>query len=605
MNDYTRLFDLIYYQQSQFPQHDAFCRKENGTWIKYSTADCIEKINQVSKALIKLGVKPDDKIAIVSSNRPEWNILDLGVLQTGAVLVPIYPTISEEEYHFIFNDAEIKYAFVGDAGLFQKITNIKTSTPSLVDIYSFDNVRGCKHFNDFLATGADVDSAELEKWKAAVKPEQLATIIYTSGTTGNPKGVMLSHNNVVSNIKAVRPMLPVDSTMKVLSFLPLCHIFERMVVYCYIGNGVSIYYAESLDLIADNLKEVKPDFFTSVPRLLEKVYMRLEAASANLEGIKKTIYTAALNFASNYDITKKYGIIDSFLYKNIYDKLIFSKWREALGGNVKGICTGAAKLNPKLARVFTAAGIIISEGYGQTESSPVISVNPFDKDHILLGTVGHVIDGVEVKLDHREGMGQGEGEILCKGPNVMMGYYKRPDITAQTVIDGWLHTGDVAKFVKYKGLDYIQITDRVKEIFKTSGGKYVAPLSIESKMKEKPYIEQMLVIVENRNYVSALIVPNFPSLKEWCKAHNVNAATNEDIVKSAEVNKMLQSEINEKNKSFGNWETIKRFDLLPNEWTIEGGELTPTTKVKRKVVMEKYKDQIESLYSGVNTGIKN
>jgi long-chain acyl-CoA synthetase len=605
MNDYTRLFDLIYYQQSQFPQHDAFCRKENGTWIKYSTADCIEKINQVSKALIKLGVKPDDKIAVVSSNRPEWNILDLGVLQTGAVLVPIYPTISEEEYHFIFNDAEIKYAFVGDAGLFQKITNIKTTTPSLQDIYSFDNVPNCKHFSDFLTTGADVDNAELEKWKAAVKPEQLATIIYTSGTTGNPKGVMLSHNNVVSNIKAVKPILPLDHTMKVLSFLPLCHIFERMVVFVYIANGVSIYYAESLDLIADNLKEVKPDFFTSVPRLLEKVYMKLEAASANLEGIKKTIYGAALNFASNYDINKKYGIIDNFLYKNVYDKLIFSKWREALGGNVKGICTGAAKLNPKLARVFTAAGIIISEGYGQTESSPVISVNPFDREHIKFGTVGHVIEGVEVRLDHREGMGEGEGEILCKGPNVMMGYYKRPDITAQTVKDGWLYTGDVAKFVKYKGKDYIQITDRVKEIFKTSGGKYVAPLSIESKMKEIPYIEQMLVIGENRNYVSALIVPNFPSLKEWCKAHNVSATTNEEIVKSVEVNKMLQGEINEKNKSFGNWETIKRFDLLPNEWTIEGGELTPTTKVKRKVVMEKYKDQIESLYSGVNTGIKN
>lgn len=601
MNDYTRLFDIIYYQAAQFHQHDSFCRKENGGWIKYSTSDVIDNINKVSKALITLGVKPDDKIAVVSSNRPEWNFLDLGVLQTGAVLVPIYPTISEEEYHFIFNDAEIKYAFVGDAGLVAKITNIKKDTPTLLDIYSFDNVPGCKHFSDFLATGRDVEDTELDKWKAAVKPEQLATIIYTSGTTGNPKGVMLSHNNVVSNVKAVKPILPVDSSMKVLSFLPLCHIFERMVVFVYMSNGVSIYYAESLELIADNLREVKPDFFTSVPRLLEKVYMRLEAASSNLTGIKKTLYNAALNFAANYDVTKQYGIIDNFLYKNVYDKLIFSKWREALGGNVKGICTGAAKLNPKLARVFTAAGIMISEGYGQTESSPVISVNPFDKEHIKLGTVGPVIAGVEVRLDHREGMGEGEGEILCKGPNVMMGYYKRPDATAQTVKDGWLYTGDVAKFVDYKGAKYIQITDRVKEIFKTSGGKYVAPLSIESKMKEIPYIEQMLVIGENRNYVSALIVPNFPSLKEWCKSHNISATTNEEIVKSVEVNKMLQAEINEKNKGFGNWETIKRFNLLPNEWTIEGGELTPTTKVKRKVVMEKYKDQIEGLYSGVQT----
>jgi long-chain acyl-CoA synthetase len=599
MNDYTRLFDIIYYQQTQFPQDDSFCRKENGAWIKYSTADIIAKVNKVSQALIKLGVKPDDKIAVVSSNRPEWNILDLGVMQTGAVLVPIYPTISEEEYEFIFNDAEIKYAFVGDAGLVAKISHIKTATPTLIDIYSFDEVPGCKHFSDFLASGADIDMAEVEKLKAAVKPEQLATIIYTSGTTGNPKGVMLSHNNVVSNVKAVKPILPVDSSMKVLSFLPLCHIFERMVVFVYMSNGVSIYYAESLELIADNLKEVKPDFFTSVPRLLEKVYMKLESASANLEGIKKTIYGAALNFAVNYDINKKYGIIDSFLYKNVYDKLIFSKWREALGGNVKGICTGAAKLNPKLARVFTAAGITISEGYGQTESSPVISVNPFDRDHIRFGTVGRVIDGVEVRMDHREGMGEGEGEILCKGPNVMMGYYKRPDITAQTVKDGWLYTGDVGKFVEYNGSKYIQITDRVKEIFKTSGGKYVAPLSLESKMKEIPYIEQMLVIGENRNYVTALIVPNFITLKDWCKSHNISATSNEDIVKNAEVNKMLQAEVDEKNKSFGNWETIKRFVLLPNEWTIEGGELTPTTKVRRKIVMEKYKEQIDSLYAGV------
>jgi long-chain acyl-CoA synthetase len=599
MNDYTRLFDIIYYQQEQFPQHDSFCRKENGVWQKSSTADIIAAVNKVTQALIKLGVKPDDKIAVVSSNRPEWNILDLGVMQAGAVLVPIYPTISEEEYEFIFNDAEIKYAFVGDAGLFAKISHIKSATPTLLDIYSFDNVDGCKHFSDFLSSGAAIDMSEVEKRKSDVKPEQLATIIYTSGTTGNPKGVMLSHDNVVSNVKAVKPILPVDSTMKVLSFLPLCHIFERMVVFVYMSNGVSIYYAENLDLIADNLKEVKPDFFTSVPRLLEKVYMKLEAASSNLEGVKKMIYGAALNFAVNYDITKKYGIIDNFLYKNVYDKLIFSKWREALGGNVKGICTGAAKLNPKLARVFTAAGITISEGYGQTESSPVISVNPFDRDHILFGSVGSVIQGVEVRMDHREGMGEGEGEILCKGPNVMMGYYKRPDITAQTVIDGWLHTGDVGKFVEYKGTKYIQITDRVKEIFKTSGGKYVAPLSLESKMKEIPYIEQMLVIGENRNYVTALIVPNFPTLKDWCKSHNISAASNEEIVKNAEVNKMLQAEVDEKNKSFGNWETIKRFALLANEWTIEGGELTPTTKVRRKVVMEKYKAQIDSLYSGV------
>ena len=409
---------------------------------------------------------------------------------------------------------------------------------------------------------------------------------------------MLSHDNVVSNIKAVRPILPVDFNTTVLSFLPLCHIFERMVVYVYMANGVSVYYAESLDSIADNLKEIKPQFFTSVPRLLEKVYMRLEAASANLDGIKKIIYNAALKFANEYDINKEYGFIDNFLYKNVYDKLIFAKWREALGGNVTGICTGAAKLNPKLARVFTAAGIFISEGYGQTETSPVITVNPFTREKIKFGTVGPVIDGVKVRLDHREGMGEGEGEILCKGPNVMMGYYTRPDVTAETVKDGWLYTGDVGKFVDYKGIPYLQITDRVKEIFKTSGGKYVAPLSLESKMKEIPYIEQMLVIGENRNFVSALIVPNFPSLREWCKKNNVTATTNQEIVKNDAVLKMLQGEIDVENKHFGQWETIKKFALLPDEWTVEGGELTPTTKVKRKVVMEKYKGVIEGLYTG-------
>ncbi len=596
MKDYTRLFDIIYYQLENFPQEDAFSRKENGVWIKYSTQQTVDLVNKVSLALIKLGVKPDDKIAIVSPNRPEWNIVDLGSQQVGSVNVPVYPTISEGEYKFIFNDAEIKYAFVADAGLYAKINAIKSEVPSLLDIYSFEKVEGCKSFEEFLQLADGGDLNEVQKLKDAVRPEQLATIIYTSGTTGNPKGVMLSHNNVVSNVKAVKTILPLNPSQRVLSFLPLCHIFERMVIYVYLVNGVSIYYAESLELIADNLKEVKPNFFTSVPRLLEKVYMKLEGASANLEGFKKKLYIAALEFANNYDVEKEYGVIDSIKYK-IFDKLIFSKWREALGGNVEGICTGAAKLNPKLARVFTAAGIPIAEGYGQTESSPVISVNPFSLDRIKFGTVGVPIEGIEVHLDHREGMQPGEGEILCKGPNVMMGYYKRPDVTAETVKDGWLYTGDVGTFVEYKGAKYIKITDRVKEIFKTSGGKYVAPLSLESKMKEIPYIEQMLVIGENRNYVTALIVPNYITLKEWCTKKGVAANSNSEMANSEAVKKMMQAEIDTKNKNFGQWETIKRFELLPGEWTIDGGEMTPTMKVKRKAVMEKYASQIEKLYS--------
>lgn len=596
MKDYTRLFDIIHYQQANFPQEVAVARKENGAWQNYSTQKVIDLANQASLAFLKLGLSREDKVVIVSSNRPEWNVIDVASLQAGLVNVPVYPTITSEEYKFIFNDAEVKYVFVGEENIYQRIKAIQAEVPSLVDIYSFDKIEGCKNWTEFLALGNGGDLAQLESVKASIQPNDLATIIYTSGTTGNPKGVMLSHNNVVSNVKAVNDYLPLKPSHRILSFLPLCHIFERMVGFVYMANGVSIYYAESLETIADNLKEVKPNFFTSVPRLLEKVYIKLEAAAGTLEGFKKKLYLGALEFAANYEIDRKLGLVDSIKYW-VFNKLIFSKWREALGGNVIGICTGAAKLNPKLSRTFTAAGILVCEGYGQTESSPVITVNPFSREDIVFGSVGVVIDEVQVRLDHREGMQEGEGEIFCKGPNVMLGYYKRPDLTAETVIDGWLKTGDVGKFVTHNGKQYLKITDRVKEIFKTSGGKYIAPLSIESKMKEIPFIEQMLVIGENRNYVTALIVPNFLTLKDWAKAQNITASSNAELLNNPAVKKLFEEKIEEKNASFGKWETIKRFELLPNEWTSDTGELTPTAKVKRKVVMEKYKDVIEKLYS--------
>lgn len=596
MKDYTRLFDIIHYQQANYPQADAFGYKANGEWKKVSTQEVIETGNRVSLSLLKLGVKPQDKIALVSNNRPEWNMVDLGILQVGAVNVPVYPTISEHEYKFIFNDAEIQYAIVSDKNLANKIASIKADVPSLKDIFTFEKVEGFKHFSDLLEIGNGGDLAEVEKIKASVAPETLATIIYTSGTTGNPKGVMLSHNNIVSNIKAVLPALPLESSMRVLSFLPLCHIFERVVVYVYMVKGVSVYYAESMETIADNLKEVKPNFFTSVPRLLEKVYIKLQGAAANLDGFKKTLYNNALAFAQNYDVEKQYGLVDN-IKRAVFDKLIYSKWREALGGECQGICTGAAALNPLLARVFTCAGIPIMEGYGQTESSPVISLNPFDIDHIKFGTVGIPIAGVEVKLDHRPGMAEGEGEIWAKGPNVMMGYYKRPDITAETVENGWLKTGDVGTFVEYKGNKYLKITDRVKELFKTSGGKYIAPQQLENKMKEIPYVEQIMAVGENRNFVSALIVPNFLNLSEWATKHGITVKSNAELVKNAEVQKLFRDAIDEKNKNFGQWETIKKFELMEKEWSIEGGELTPTMKVKRKIVLDKYKDAIEKIYA--------
>ncbi len=595
MKDYTRLFDIIHYQNANYPQADAFGYKANGEWKKVATQEVVDTGNKVSLSLLKLGVKPDDKVAIVSNNRPEWNMVDLGILQIGAVNVPVYPTISEHEYKFIFNDAEIKYVFVSDKNLAGKISHIKSEVSTLQGIFTFDEVEGFTSFNKFLEIGNGGDLNEVEKLKASVKPESLATIIYTSGTTGNPKGVMLSHNNIVSNIKAVLPVLPLKETMRVLSFLPLCHIFERVVVYVYMVKGVSVYYAESMETIADNLKEVKPNFFTSVPRLLEKVYIKLQGAAANLDGWKKDLYNNALAFAQNFDSEKEYGFVDN-LKRKVYDKLIYSKWREALGGECQGICTGAAALNPLLARVFTCAGIPIMEGYGQTESSPVISINPFSIDRIKFGTVGIPIAGVEVKLVHREGMADGEGEIWAKGPNVMMGYYKRPDITAETIEDGWLKTGDVARFVDYKGGKYIKITDRVKELFKTSGGKYIAPQQIENKMKEIPYIEQIMAVGENRNFVSALIVPNFINLSEWATKHGIVAKSNTELVKNAEVQKLFRDAIDEKNKNFGQWETVKKFELMENEWSIDGGELTPTMKVKRKVVLDKYKDLVERIY---------
>ena len=597
MKDYTRLFDIIYVQQANYPQPDAFGYKADGEWKKVSTQQIIDTGKKVSLSLLKLGVKPDDKVAIVSNNRPEWNMVDLGILQTGAVNVPVYPTITEHEYKFIFNDAEIKYVFVSDKNLANKITNIKAEVPSLKDIFTFEEVDGFTSFNKFLELGNGGDIGEVEKIKAAVKPESLATIIYTSGTTGNPKGVMLSHNNIVSNIKAVLPVLPLNESMRVLSFLPLCHIFERVVVYVYMVKGVSVYYAESMETIADNLKEVKPNFFTSVPRLLEKVYIKLQGAAANLDGWKKSLYNNALAFAQTFDVEKEYSLSEK-VKRAVYDKLIYSKWREALGGNCQGICTGAAALNPLLARVFTCAGIPIMEGYGQTESSPVISINPFALDRIKFGTVGIPIEGCQVKLDHREGMAEGEGEIWAKGPNVMMGYYKRPDITAETVTaDGWLKTGDVGRFIDYKGGKYIKITDRVKELFKTSGGKYIAPQQIENKMKEIPYIEQIMAVGENKNFVSALIVPNFLNLSEWATKNSIAGKSPADLVKNAEVQKLFRDAIDEKNKNFGQWETVKKFELMEKEWSIEGGELTPTMKVKRKVVLEKYKDVVEKIYS--------
>ena len=582
MNDFTRLFDTLHYQNTKYPRKDFLNYKYDGIWKSFSTQEVIDISNQISSAFIRYGLKEQDKVALISPNRPEWNFIDLGMLQAGIVNVPIYPTISESDYKFIFNDASIKMAFVADKDLYDKIMSIKSDCPDLLDIYTFEEVSGAKNWKAFLETGSLDDIDKVNEIKDKIDPASMATIIYTSGTTGIPKGVMLSHNNVVSNVKSVMTIFPITNQDKVLSFLPLCHIFERVAIYTYAAIGCSVYYAENLEKLVDNLKEVKPHFFTCVPRLLEKVYEKIIGKGLELTGFKKKLFFWAVDHAMTYNGEER----TSFKYK-IYDRLIYSKWREALGGEVKGIVTGAAALQERLGRVFSGAGIPIREGYGQTESSPAISVNRFEPGGFKFGTIGPVIPGVEVKIgDHNE--------ILAKGPNIMMGYYKRPDITAETIDkDGWLHTGDCGEFVDGK---FLKITDRVKELFKTSGGKYVAPQVIENKMKECRYIEQICVVGENEKFVGALIVPSFINLTDWATKHGVGAKSNVELAKSPEVYNLLKAEIEEINKSFGQIEKVKQFKLIPDEWSIVGGELTPTMKVKRKYVIAKYQKEIDDMY---------
>lgn len=592
---YTRLFDILHHQLQNSPQEDCLACKVDGQWKKYSTRQVVDTVNQTSRAFIKYGIKPGDTVAIIANNRPEWNFVDIGMMQAGAINVPVYPTISESEYKFIFNDAGIKLAFVSDAGLWQKLQNIKKDVPTLQEVYTFDKVSGAKNWTEFFDLGKGSDNSAVEKIKEGVKENDLATIIYTSGTTGVPKGVMLSHKNVVSNVAATIPSLPIASNHRTLSFLPLCHIFERMVAYTYMAVGASIYYAESLETIPANLQEVQPQFFTSVPRLLEKVYDKIMAKGAELTGTKRKLFFWAVNLGLNFDERGENGLWYN-IQLAVARKLIFSKWKAALGGNVIGIVTGAAALRKDLAQVFNAAGIAVREGYGQTETAPVLTANQLEKGKYWLGTVGIAIEGVTIKIDEKT------QEILAKGPNIMLGYYKRQDLTDQVIDkDGWLHTGDQGVLLEYKGNQFLKITGRVKELFKTSGGKYVAPQVIENKMKESPFIEQMVVVGENQKFVSALILPSFDYLKDWCAKNNVEFKSKEQVVTSPQVLKVIQAEVDGYNKNFGKVEQIKKFKLLSTDWTIDNGFMTPTMKVKRDVVMKKYSPQIEEIYSNASS----
>ena len=585
----TRLFDFPYHQLEKYNLDKALVTKYNGEWIATSTQEYINKANAISRGLLRLGIQANDKVAIISmNNRTEWNICDIGILQTGAQDVPIYPTITQEDYEYVLNHSEAKYCFVSCQDVLNKINAIKHNVPSLKGIYSFDNLEGCPNWTEVLELGKDESNQnEVEQRKAAVKENDLATLIYTSGTTGRPKGVMLTHKNITSNALNSAARLPINlGGSKSLSFLPVCHIYERMLLYMYQYCGTSIYFAESLETISDNLKEISPDVMSAVPRLLEKVYDKIYAKGADLTGIKKKLFFWAIDLGLQYKPYGENGAWYEFKLK-IARKLIFSKWQEALGGNLKAIASGSAALQARLARVYNAAGIPVMEGYGLTETSPVVSVNDMRENGFRIGTVGKLLADTEVKI-------AADGEILVKGPQVMMGYYKDEEKTKEVLKNGFFHTGDIGE-IDSDG--FLKITDRKKEMFKTSGGKYVAPQVLENQFKQSRFIEQIMVIGDGEKMPAAFIQPNFEFIEEWAKIHNVNLGdSNKVIISNQQLIDRIQKEVSEHNTKFGKWEQVKRFELTPDVWSIEGGHLTPTMKMKRKIIKEKYLDLYNKIY---------
>lgn len=587
MTQITRLFDFPYHQLKTYNLEKAFTSKSNGNWESISSKEYVNQANAISRGLLRLGVKPNDKIAVISTtNRTEWNVLDIGVLQVGAQNVPIYPTISKEDYEYILNHSEASYCFVSDAEILEKLNPIKSQT-KLKAIYTFDEVDGEKNWKEVLELGKDdSNQKDVETRKSAVKTDDLATLIYTSGTTGRPKGVMLTHKNIVSNVLDSEKRVPFDyGHSKSLSFLPVCHVFERMILYLYQYCGVEIYFAESIEKMSDNLKEVQPHVMTAVPRLYEKVYDKIIAKGADLSGIKKALFFWAVELGLKYE---PYGA-NGWWYETqlkLARKLIFSKWKEGLGGQLDLMVSGSAALQPRLTRIFAAAEMPIMEGYGLTETSPVISVNDQRDGGFRIGTVGRIIDNVDVKIAE-------DGEILVKGPNVMKGYYKEPEKTAEVMTGDYFHTGDIGE-IDSDG--FLKITDRKKEMFKTSGGKYVAPALLENQFKQSRFIEQIMVIGEGEKMPAALIQVNYEFIEEWAKRHHITFKSKEDIASNQKLRERIQEEIDEANKKFGHWEQIKKFEITPNAWTIEDGHLTPTMKMKRKVIKEIYKNLIEKIY---------
>ena len=585
----TRLFDFPYHQQQYHNIPNALVTKKNGVWEKTSSDEYINLANTFSRGLLRIGVKKDIKVAVISSNnRTEWHIVDIGILQLGAQNVPIYPTISEEDYQYILNHSGVEYCFVSDEIVLAKVNAIRQNVPNLKEVYTFNEIEGAKNWQEVLDLGKDTSNQpQVDEAKNAVNTEDLATIIYTSGTTGRPKGVMLSHKNIVSNVLNSEKRIPfVAGKTTALSFLPICHIFERMVVYLYQYYGVGIYFAESIEKLSENMNETKPHVITAVPRLLEKVYDKIYAKGTDLTGIKKALFFWAIDLGLRYEPYGKNG----WWYEtqlSLARKLIFSKWKAGLGGNLNLMVSGSAALQPRLCRIFAAADIPVMEGYGLTETSPVIAVNDMRNHGFKIGTVGKVIDNLEVKIAE-------DGEILCKGPSIMMGYYKDPEKTQEAIKDGYFHTGDIGE-IDAEG--FLKITDRKKEMFKTSGGKYIAPQLIENAMKQSRFIGEIMVIGDGEKMPAAFIQPDYDFLKNWAKKKNIKFTSNENLIQNKEVLERFKEEVERMNEKFGKWEQIKKFELTPDIWTVDGGHLTPTMKLKRKVMMDIYKDLYAKIYT--------
>jgi long-chain acyl-CoA synthetase len=589
MTEITRIFDLLpYYVENFKPKDDALAVKEDGVWKKFSIGQYIQVSDNLTYGLIAMGVKPGDTIATITNNRPEWNFLDMAIMQAGAIHVPVYPTISAADYQYIFNHAGVKFVFVAGEELSKIIKEASTACPTVEEVFSFKLRKDFRNIYDIVDLGQENPVPErVHEIKNNIGTHDLATIIYTSGTTGNPKGVMLSHHNIISNFKAVSYIPTFGEEGKALSFLPLCHVYERMLNYLYQYLGISIYYAESLATITDNIKEIHPDMMCCVPRLLEKIYDKIQASGRKLKGVKRMIFFWAVDLALHFDVQGNNNTWYMLRHK-IADKLIYSKWREALGGNFKIIVSGGASIQPRLVKTFRAAGLPIYEGYGLTETSPVVAVTSTDSNGIKIGTVGPPLRGVDVKI-------AADGEILAKGPGIMMGYYKDPELTASVIDeDGWFHTGDIGQF---EPEGQLRITGRKKEIFKTSLGKYIAPELLENKIKESPFIDNIIVVGENQKFAAALIVPDFVHLKSWCAIKQIPYTTDEEMIAVPKVRQRILKVVDQFNKTFGSTEQIKRVELMSKEWTTNNGELTPTLKLKRAFIVSKYQNKIDKLFT--------